>query len=104
MGQLFALGALKSAICDDLTQLGRNMSKFPLDPRFSKILLAAPSFDCLQEVSLNTFSSKIHLPASKDLNLNLKHLLLLQYFQMLKFPIQIHQKVWLVNWKILLRD
>lgn len=53
--QLFALGALKSANSDELTMLGRNMSKFPLDPRFSKILLSAPEFECLEEVTTSDF-------------------------------------------------
>lgn len=34
----------------DLTPIGKQMAKFPLDPRYSKILLAAPSYGCLEEV------------------------------------------------------
>lgn len=34
----------------DLTETGRHMAKFPLDPKHSKMLLAAPSFGCLEEV------------------------------------------------------
>ena len=50
--QLHSLGAVKTnGNCDELTQLGRNMAKFPLDPKFSKILLSAPEFQCLEEVS-----------------------------------------------------
>lgn len=32
-----------------LTSLGRKMSKFPLDPKYAKILLSAPNFGCLEE-------------------------------------------------------
>ena len=33
----------------ELTQLGRNMSDFPLDPQLAAVLLAAPQFGCLSE-------------------------------------------------------
>lgn len=55
MEQLHALGALKSTEGVELTQLGKNMAKFPLDPRFSKLLLSAPDFDCLEEVLFKTY-------------------------------------------------
>lgn len=48
--QLIALGAIESAEGTTLTALGMKMVQFPLDPRFSKMLLAAPEFGCLEEV------------------------------------------------------
>ncbi|KAG4076501.1 hypothetical protein HA402_014465 [Bradysia odoriphaga] len=48
--QLYQLGAITSHNGDELTTLGWNMSKFPLDPRFSKILLSASDFGCLDEM------------------------------------------------------
>lgn len=38
----------------DLTSTGQQMAKFPLDPRYSKMLLTAPAFGCLEEVCLLT--------------------------------------------------
>lgn len=48
--QLKALGAIESLEAKQLTSLGKRMVKFPLEPRFSKIILNAPSFGCLEEV------------------------------------------------------
>lgn len=46
--QLHALGALLAPAGDvRLTELGRQMARFPLDPRFSRMLLAAPEHGCL---------------------------------------------------------
>lgn len=49
MQQLHDLGATQSATSSNLTDLGRKMARFPLNPRFSKILLAAPEYGCLAE-------------------------------------------------------
>ncbi|XP_073986737.1 ATP-dependent RNA helicase DHX33 isoform X2 [Rhodnius prolixus] len=49
--QLKALGAV--VIGDDgpqLTSLGKQMALFPLEPRFSKVILSANEFGCLEEV------------------------------------------------------
>lgn len=45
------LGAIEDQNGSDvnLTPLGRKMAKFPLDPRFSKILLSAQQYGCLEE-------------------------------------------------------
>lgn len=52
LSQLTSLGAVISGKqTTELTELGRKMAKFPLDPKYSKILLTAPSFGCLEEVS-----------------------------------------------------
>lgn len=55
--QLYQLGAITTQNGDELTTLGWNMSKFPLDPRFSKILLSSSDFGCLDEVCIPTTTS-----------------------------------------------
>lgn len=58
--QLSALGAVSVAgKALELTEVGRHMAKFPLDPKYSKMLMMAPSFGCLEEV-------RIHMSAAKD--------------------------------------
>ncbi len=47
---LHALGALDAA--DQLTPLGRQMTRFPLHPRFSRLLLAAAENGCLREATV----------------------------------------------------
>ncbi|XP_055684837.1 ATP-dependent RNA helicase DHX33-like [Lutzomyia longipalpis] len=47
---LYELKAIASIERPTLTEAGRKMSQFPLDPRFSKILLEAPNFGCLSEM------------------------------------------------------
>jgi HrpA-like RNA helicase len=48
MYQLWILGALDNT--GDLTQIGRKMSEFPLDPPLSKMLLMAEQFSCTAEI------------------------------------------------------
>lgn len=48
--QLKLLGAIESVDSTSLTALGKKMVKFPLDPRFSKIVLSASKFGCLEEI------------------------------------------------------
>lgn len=48
--QLKMLGAVDAVESQSLTQLGKKMVQFPLDPRFSKILLSAQEYGCLEEV------------------------------------------------------
>ena len=45
--QLKQLGAIDALEGTKLTNLGRQMALFPLDPRFSKILLSAKDYGCL---------------------------------------------------------
>ncbi len=45
---LHELGALNDA--EQLTQIGRRLTQFPLDPQFGRMLLAAEEFQCLEEV------------------------------------------------------
>lgn len=42
------LGALDDD--GELTELGRKMSEFPLDPQLSKLLLSSPEFSCSNEI------------------------------------------------------
>ncbi len=46
--QLYMLGALNSR--GELTQLGRKMAEFPVDPMMSKAILASESYGCVAEV------------------------------------------------------
>ena len=45
---LHELGALDDS--EKLTQIGRRLTQFPLDPQFGRMLLAAEQFQCLDEV------------------------------------------------------
>ncbi|KAJ9595956.1 hypothetical protein L9F63_012849, partial [Diploptera punctata] len=67
--ELQQLGAVESVDTPVLTSVGRQMSLFPLDPRFSKILLSAKDYGCLEEilsvVALLTSESVLHVPSSK---------------------------------------
>ncbi|MBV1952102.1 MAG: ATP-dependent RNA helicase HrpA, partial [Cycloclasticus sp.] len=45
---LHELGALDDG--ERLTEIGRRLTHFPLDPQFGRMLLAAEQFDCLNEV------------------------------------------------------
>lgn len=48
--QLKQLGAIKTFTSPQLTELGRNMAMFPLDPTYSKIIISAPKFECVSEM------------------------------------------------------
>ncbi|KAF7287145.1 hypothetical protein GWI33_002518 [Rhynchophorus ferrugineus] len=67
--QLKLLGAIEDTDSIALTSLGKKMSKFPLDPRFSRILLSADKYGCLEEaltvVSLLSSESILLNPPSK---------------------------------------
>lgn len=47
--QLKLLGAIDDVDSTTLSPIGKKMAKFPLDPHYSKILLSASSFGCLEE-------------------------------------------------------
>uniref|UniRef100_A0A1A9UDD7 RNA helicase n=1 Tax=Glossina austeni TaxID=7395 RepID=A0A1A9UDD7_GLOAU len=50
-GKLESLGAIRNTSnTPELTPLGRQMAQFPLDPQYSKLLLAAPQFGCMEEM------------------------------------------------------
>lgn len=59
MYQLWVLGALDSS--GALTELGRKMAEFPLDPPLSKMLITAEQFGCTDEVL--TVVSMLSVPA-----------------------------------------
>lgn len=48
--QLKQLGAIKSIQNPQLTETGRRMSMFPLDPTYSKVIISSPKFDCVSEI------------------------------------------------------
>lgn len=48
--QLKQLGAIKSIQNPQLTDTGRRMAMFPLDPTYSKVLISSPKFDCVTEI------------------------------------------------------
>lgn len=48
--QLKQLGAIKSVQSPQLTDTGKQMAKFPLDPNYSKILISSTKFDCVSEI------------------------------------------------------
>lgn len=48
--ELKMLGACKVPLLPQITELGRRMARFPLDPKFSKIIMSAPKFDCVSEI------------------------------------------------------
>lgn len=67
--QLKLLGAIEETNSTKLTELGSKLAKFPLDPRYSKILMAADKFGCLAEaltvVSFMSGESVLLNPPSK---------------------------------------
>lgn len=75
--QLKSLGAIDSIDSDNLTNFGKQMAKFPLDPRFSKILISAPNFGCLEEALtivalLSSESILLSPPAKRDVAQNVR--------------------------------
>lgn len=48
--QLKQLSAIKIIQNPQLTDCGRKMSHFPLDPAYSRIIISAPKFNCLNEI------------------------------------------------------
>ncbi|XP_060517073.1 ATP-dependent RNA helicase DHX33 [Cylas formicarius] len=67
--QLKLLGAIEDIDSIALTSLGKKMARFPLDPKFSKILLSAEQYGCLQEaltvIALLSSESILTTPRSK---------------------------------------
>lgn len=67
--QLKQLGAIDAVEGTKLTKVGHQMALFPLDPRFSKILLSAKDYGCLEEilsiVALLSSESVFVIPPSK---------------------------------------
>jgi pre-mRNA-splicing factor ATP-dependent RNA helicase DHX38/PRP16 len=59
MYQLWILGALDNT--GSLTELGRKMVEFPLDPPLSKMLIISEKFNCTDEIL--TIVSMLSVPA-----------------------------------------
>lgn len=49
IAHLIILGALESE-SHELTKLGKNMAVFPLDVKFSKILISSQKYECSEEI------------------------------------------------------
>lgn len=69
MEQLFLLGALTDD-CKLSDPVGRQMARFPLDPIYSKALILANQFNCLQEmlitVAMLSVESIFYSPREKS--------------------------------------
>ncbi|EDV58472.1 ATP-dependent RNA helicase DHX33 [Drosophila erecta] len=64
---LDALGAIKTGTVSYITPLGRQMVQYPLDPKYSKLLLTASSFGCMEEIlSLVSVLSSDHVFVSNS--------------------------------------
>ncbi|QRN40750.1 MAG: ATP-dependent RNA helicase HrpA [Neisseriaceae bacterium] len=57
------LGAMNQK--EELTSLGREMAKIPLDPQFSRILLAAKQHDCVYEILIIVSALSIQDPRER---------------------------------------
>ena len=57
---LFELGAVDER--KELTDLGRRLSRFPVDPRIARIIIAADEFNCLTEVLIIAAALEIQDP------------------------------------------
>ena len=68
MEQLFLLGALTDA-CQLSDTVGRQMARLPLDPVYSKALILASQFNCLEEmlitVAMLSVESIFYAPRDK---------------------------------------
>ena len=51
-----------------ITRLGRNMARFPVDPRFARILLAASERNCLHEILIIVSGLSIQDPRERPLD------------------------------------
>ena len=51
-----------------ITRLGRQMSRFPVDPRFARILLAGDRYHCLQEILVIVSALSIQDPRERPLD------------------------------------
>lgn len=51
-----------------LTALGKQLARIPLDPRLARMVLAAPHFDCLEEVLIITAALSIQDPRERPMD------------------------------------
>ncbi|XP_070532623.1 ATP-dependent RNA helicase DHX33-like [Ptychodera flava] len=72
LDQLHLLSAVEKTDQIQLTPFGKRMVMFPLEPQFSRILLMAKEYSCLEEVltivSMLSVESVLHTPHSKREN------------------------------------
>ncbi|KAI5641560.1 helicase associated domain (HA2) domain-containing protein [Phthorimaea operculella] len=63
------LGAIDNVELPKLSVLGKKMSAFPIDPKYSKVLLIAPEYNCLDEalslVAVLSSENIFHMPLHK---------------------------------------
>ncbi|XP_047545237.1 ATP-dependent RNA helicase DHX33 isoform X1 [Vanessa atalanta] len=63
------LGAIDNENDPKLTILGKKMTAFPIDPKYSKVLLCAPEYNCLEEalslVAVMSSENVFHTPLHK---------------------------------------
>ncbi|XP_034840675.1 ATP-dependent RNA helicase DHX33 [Maniola hyperantus] len=63
------IGAVDNENNPKLTILGKKMTAFPIDPKYSKVLLCAPEYDCLEEalslVAVMSSENVFHTPLHK---------------------------------------
>ncbi len=60
---LFELGAIDSA--DQLTQLGKRLSRLPVDPRIGRMILAGAEEDCLAEILVIAAALEVNDPRDR---------------------------------------
>ncbi len=53
---------------DDLTTIGRNIARFPLDPRHARLLIAANEFNCLNEILIIVSALSIQSPRERPID------------------------------------
>jgi ATP-dependent RNA helicase HrpA len=53
---------------DKLTPLGRKLARFPLDPRYARILIAADDYNCLNEILIIISALSIQSPRERPMD------------------------------------
>lgn len=53
---------------DKLTPIGRNIARFPLDPRHARLLIAANEFNCLNEILIIVSALSIQSPRERPID------------------------------------
>ncbi|KAG8231163.1 hypothetical protein J437_LFUL011832 [Ladona fulva] len=71
MKQLMYLGAIISVDHPELTQMGQRMAQFPLDPCYSRMIIAAVELGCVEEMLtlvsvLSTENIRVNAPKRKE--------------------------------------
>jgi ATP-dependent RNA helicase HrpA len=53
---------------DNLTSIGRNIARFPLDPRHARLLIAANDYNCLNEILIIVSALSIQSPRERPID------------------------------------